>query len=223
MMITNFLLSILVNFVPLILAIVLHEMAHGYAARWCGDDTAKKFGRLSLNPLRHIDLFGSLIFPLILLLAKTGFVFGWAKPVPVDFGKLRHPKRDLLIVASAGIAANLLLALTAALLLRLSVYIPHELTHGIASLFLMNMIIFNIVLAVFNALPIPPLDGSKILFGWSDNPKVQKFLEADRQGTLFIIAAAFVLPMLLRYAGYDFNPFGAYMIKTSKFLISLFL
>lgn len=222
-MITNFLLSILVNFVPIILAIVLHEMAHGYAAYWCGDNTAKKYGRLSLNPLRHIDIMGSIIFPLILLLSKTGFVFGWAKPVPVDFDKLRHPKRDMFIVASAGIITNLLLALFSSLLLQLTRYIPSELLHGIISLFLMNMIIFNIVLAVFNALPIPPLDGSKILLGWSDNTHIQKFLQADRQGTLFIITIAFILPMLLRYIGYDFNPFGTYMIKASKFFISLLL
>ncbi len=222
-MITSLLLSILVNFVPIILAIVLHEMAHGYAARYCGDKTAERAGRLSFNPLRHIDIFGSLILPLLLLLAKTGFVFGWAKPVPVNYGNLHRPKRDLFIVSTAGIAANLLLALTAALLLTPVAYISGELLHGIVSLFLMNMVIFNIVLAVFNALPIPPLDGSKILFGWSDNPYIQKFLQAERQGTLFIIGVAFVLPILLRCAGYDFNPFGTYMIKTSKFLISLFL
>ena len=185
-MITNFLLSILVNFVPIILAIVLHEMAHGYAAYWCGDNTAKKYGRLSLNPLRHIDIMGSIIFPLILLLSKTGFVFGWAKPVPVDFDKLRHPKRDMFIVASAGIITNLLLALFSSLLLQLTRYIPSELLHGIISLFLMNMIIFNIVLAVFNALPIPPLDGSKILLGWSDNTHIQKFLQAEMMQNLWL-------------------------------------
>lgn len=222
-MVTNFLLSIFVNFLPIILAIVLHEMAHGYAAYWCGDNTAKQYGRLSLNPLRHVDLFGSLLFPLILLLSKTGFVFGWAKPVPVNFDNLRHPKRDLFIVASAGIITNLLLAFLAAMLLHLAAYIPSRLIQGIVTLFLMNLTIFNIVLAVFNALPIPPLDGSKILLGWSDNKYVQKFLQADRQGTLFIILIAFVLPMLFRSAGYDFNPFGAYMIKASKFFISLFL
>lgn len=222
-MVSNFLLSIFVNFLPIILAIVLHEMAHGYAAYWCGDNTAKQYGRLSLNPLRHVDLFGSLLFPLILLLSKTGFVFGWAKPVPVNFDNLRHPKRDLFIVASAGIVTNLLLAFLAAMLLHLAAYIPSRLVQGIVTLFLMNLVIFNIVLAVFNALPIPPLDGSKILLGWSDNRYIQKFLQADRQGTLFIILIAFVVPMLFRYVGYDFNPFGAYMIKASKFFISLFL
>lgn len=222
-MVTNFLLSVFVNFVPIILAIVLHEMAHGYAAYWCGDDTAKKYGRLSLNPLRHIDLVGSLVFPLILLLSKTGFVFGWAKPVPVNFNNLRRPKTDLFIVASAGIVTNLLLAFLAALLLHPAAYIPSRLIHGIVTLFLMNLVIFNVVLAVFNALPIPPLDGSKILLGWSDNRYVQKFLQAERQGTLFIILIAFVVPMLFRYAGYDFNPFGSYMIKASRFFVSLFL
>ena len=112
------LISILVNFVPIIIAIVLHEVAHGYAACWCGDNTAKQHKRLSLNPLRHIDVFGTLILPAILLLAKTGFIFGWARPVPVNYANLRHPKRDILLVASAGIITNLLLALVSAQLIR---------------------------------------------------------------------------------------------------------
>ena len=217
------LISIIVNFVPIILAIVLHEIAHGYAAHLCGDDTAKTHRRLSLNPLRHVDPLGTIIIPTLLLLSKTGFIFGWAKPVPVNFNNLRNPKSDTIIVASAGILMNLLLALVSALLLKLMPVISHQLTQGILTLFLLNMVIFNIVLAVFNALPIPPLDGSKILLGWSANPTIQKFLGAYREGTLFIILIAFILPLGARWLGYDFNPFGAYMIKVSRSLIGLFI
>lgn len=216
------LISIIVNFIPIIMAIVLHEVAHGYAAYWCGDDTAKQYKRLSLNPIRHVDIFGTVVLPALLLLSKTGFIFGWAKPVPVNFNNLRNPKADTFIVASAGISMNLFLAFISALLLKI---IPgsQSLAGGIITLFLLNFTIFNIVLAVFNILPIPPLDGSKILLGWSDNLKVQRFLNAYREGTLFIILIAFIIPLFARYLGYDFNPFGSYMIKASRWIISAFI
>ncbi len=217
------LISIIVNFVPIILAIVLHEIAHGYAAYLCGDNTAGQNGRLSLNPLRHVDPLGTIIVPTLLLLSKTGFIFGWAKPVPVNFGSLRHPRRDTLIVASAGIITNLFLAFAAAMLLKLMPFVTHTLTQGILTLFLLNMTIFNIVLAVFNALPIPPLDGSKILLGWSENSRIIRFLNAGREGTMLIMLVAFVIPLCARYFGFDFNPFGSYMIKTSRWLIGLLI
>lgn len=116
-------ISILVNFIPVVIAIVIHEVAHGYAAYLLGDDTAKRSRRLSMNPLRHVDVFGTLLLPALLLLSNAGFLFGWAKPVPVDFSRLHHHRRDTVIVASAGIAANLLLALICSLLLPLMTYI----------------------------------------------------------------------------------------------------
>lgn len=217
------LISLFVNFVPIIIAIVLHEIAHGYAAYFLGDPTAKNYGRLSLNPIRHVDVFGTLILPALLLLSKTGFLFGWAKPVPVNFNRLAHPYRDTVIVASAGIIVNLILAFLSAMLMKAVPHITNPLIQGITSLFLVNMVAFNIVLAVFNILPIPPLDGSKILFGWSSNPYVQKFVDSYKIGSLFIVFIAFILPVISHRLGFDFNPFGAYIIKTSKFFISLLL
>ncbi len=217
------LLSIVVYFIPIIIAIVLHEVAHGYIAWILGDDTAKRLRRLSLNPVRHIDVFGTLILPALLLLSQTGIVFGWAKPVPVKFLRLSNPKRDTILVASAGIVMNTLLAIISAGLLKLTPLISSQLTQGIVALFLINMVVFNIVLAVFNALPIPPLDGSKILLGWSSDPRIQKFLDAAKAGSVFIIFIAFILPVICRYFGVEFNPFGWYLIKTSQYFISLLI
>lgn len=216
-------ISLIVNFVPIILAIVLHELAHGYTAYLLGDNTAKKYNRLSLNPIRHFDILGTIILPALLLLAKTGFVFGWARPVPVNYNNLRNPRRDVVLVASAGIIVNILLALLSFVLLKLSVFIDNEFIRSTVILFLVNMVAFNIVIAVFNALPIPPLDGSKILLGWSSSPAVQKFLNADRIGLGFIMTVAFILPMITNHLGYHFNPLGYYLIKASKFFISFLL
>lgn len=217
------LISLIVNFVPIIIAIILHEVAHGYAAYKLGDNTAKINGRLSLNPLKHVDPFGTILLPAMLIFAKAGFIFGWAKPVPVNFSNLHHPRRDLLIVASAGMVTNIFLALISTVLLHLSSLIPNLYLQGILGLFFVNMVAFNIVLAVFNALPIPPLDGSKILFGWMNNRYAQNYVNAERNGSIFVILIIFIVPMIARYLGFDFNPFGSYLIKTSKFFISILL
>lgn len=213
------LIKILTSAVAVFIAIIAHEIAHGYVARFLGDNTAAKAGRLSLNPLRHVDLFGTIIVPALLFLSKAGFIFGWAKPVPVNYKALRQRKRDIVLVASAGIITNLLLAAASSLFLQLTLWLPTTLLSGILAMFWLNMILFNIVLAVFNLLPIPPLDGSKILLGWSDNVYIQKFLNAERGGLIFIIILAFVLPALLQTAGISFNPFAAYLQQTTLLLI----
>ena len=176
--------SLIINFVPIILAIVLHELAHGYTAYRLGDNTAKIYGRLTLNPLRHVDIFGTILLPAMLYFSQSGFMFGWAKPVPVNFANLNHSKRDLIIVASAGIITNLLLAGISAILLKFIDFLPQSLIQRIVGLFLLNMVVFNIVLAVFNSLPFPPLDGSKILFGWINKPWAQKYVNSEKQGLL---------------------------------------
>lgn len=216
-------ISLIVNFVPIILAIILHELAHGYTAYKLGDNTAKLYGRLSLNPIRHVDIFGTLILPALLFFSKAGFLFGWAKPVPVNFDNLRSFKRDMILVSAAGIVMNIFLAIISAFLLKLISFLPQSTAQGIIGLFLLNMVVFNIVLAVFNALPIPPLDGSKILFGWVEKPWAQKYIGSDRQGLAAIVLFAFILPVIGDKIGINLNLFGMYLIKTSKLFISILL
>ena len=208
--------SLIVNFVPIILAIVLHELAHGYAAYRLGDNTAKICGRLTLNPLKHVDLFGTILLPALLYFSQAGFMFGWAKPVPVNFNNLRRSKRDLIIVASAGIVTNLALAVVSSIQ-------PQSTAQGVIGLFLLNMVVFNVVLAIFNALPIPPLDGSKILFGWIKKPWAQKYISAERQGLAAIVLIAFILPAVGGRFGFDLNFFGMLLIKGAKFILSILL
>lgn len=210
-------IKLIINLVPVFVAIIIHEVAHGYMAYKLGDKTAKNAGRLSLNPIRHIDLFGTLVLPLVLLFAQVGFVFGWAKPVPINPKKFSHPKRDMLLVASAGIMANLYLALISALIVFLCSFISSAFWQGIISLFFINMVVFNIVLIVFNILPIPPLDGSKIFFGWIEKPWAKKYVNEEKYGLLAIVALAFILPFL------KVNIFGWYMMSVSKFFISILI
>lgn len=142
---------------------MVHEVAHGFAALREGDQTAKMAGRLTLNPLKHIDMFGSIIVPLLLIFSNSGFVFGWAKPVPYNPANFKNRRRGTILVASAGIITNIIIAVAFAIFLRLLPYTPF-LSEGVVSMF-SGIIFINILLAIFNLVPVPPLDGSRILFG----------------------------------------------------------
>lgn len=166
-----------------LIAVVLHEYAHGWVANKLGDHTAKDSGRLTLNPLAHIDPIGTIFLPIMLTLMQSPVVFGWAKPVPVNFLLLRHPKRDMLLVSMAGIGANILIAVFFSILLKAGLFPAN--TYG--WLWLNYAILINLVLAVFNAVPIPPLDGSKILLGVLPWKLALSYAQLERYGMVLLI------------------------------------
>lgn len=190
---------------PVIVAVTLHEAAHGWVAWKLGDDTAKRAGRVTFNPARHIDLFGTIIMPTMLLLASGGkYMFGFAKPVPVNFMALRQPRRDMMLVAAAGPAANIIISLISAVLLGLAYHVPEPYVAWVASNLLISMHI-NVVLAVFNLLPIPPLDGGRIAVGILPQPFSSMLSRLERVGFLVIIFALFILPWIGSIIGVDLN------------------
>lgn len=216
-------LQIILSLATIIIAIIFHEIAHGWVAWYLGDNTAKKQGRLSFNPIKHIDIFGSLFLPILLFFSKSGIIFGWAKPVPVNYNKLKNKKRDFILVSSAGILANFTLAFISSVLLKISLMIPFNVISGILATFFLNMIFFNILLGLFNLLPIPPLDGSKILLGWSDNKYIKKYVNAEKQGTLLLIVLLFILPVIIKFFGININPIAVLLQKTTKALVTLLI
>ena len=216
-------LQIFLSIVTIIIAIISHEIAHAWMAWYLGDDTAKKHGRLTFNPLKHIDIFGSLFLPILMFFSKSGIIFGWAKPVPVDYSKLKNKKRDFIFVSASGVLANFALALISAILLKISLLIPLNIISGILASFFLNMIFFNVLLGVFNLLPIPPLDGSKILLGWSDNKYIKKYINAERQGTLFLVIILFIVPVIIKFAGININPVATFIQQTTKALVTLLI
>jgi Zn-dependent protease len=181
---------------PVLLAITLHEAAHGWAADKLGDPTARLLGRVSFNPVRHVEVFGTLLLPGFLLLTGAPFLFGWAKPVPVNFRNLRNPRRDMVFVAAAGPAANFLIALAAAFML----HIPFWMEQGEASQFLarmlINMIQLNLVLMLFNLIPLPPLDGGRIAVGLLPDFLAVPLARLERFGMLLLILGMLVLPLI---------------------------
>jgi Zn-dependent protease len=191
--------------VPVVIAVTFHEAAHGFVAYQFGDDTAWQAGRVTFNPLRHIDLFGTIILPALLLLASSGrFMFGYAKPVPVNFRRLYHPRTDMVWVAIAGPATNVLLAILSSLLIYGLGLFPAGPADWLERN-LANSILINVILCVFNMLPLPPLDGGRVAVGLLPDALAFPLARLERYGIFIVLLFLFVLPYVGERIGLDLN------------------
>lgn len=217
-------MSGLLYLVLLIPAMVLHEISHGYVAHLLGDETAKNAGRLTLNPLKHIDPFGSVALPLLLAIGQiatighVNFLYGWAKPVPVNPLNLQlngrsNPRRLMAIVAVAGPASNFALALLAGLAL-------HGGTGFDALLFFIEI---NLVIGIFNLIPLPPLDGGRIAVGVLPLPLAIRLAKSERLGIFLVFFVLFILPVVLQQFGLVFNPFQAAVARILPYAVHIVL
>lgn len=207
---------------PIIVAITFHEAAHAYVAWRFGDDTALRLGRVSFNPLKHIDPFGTILLPGMLLFSGSPFLFGYAKPVPVDFRRLQPLRAGMVMVALAGPATNIALALTAGLAFHLMPLVPADGAPWVASN-LNNAFSFNILLAVFNMLPIPPLDGGRIAVGLLPGVLARPFARLEPWGMLILIGFLIVLPLAGSQFGLNLDFVSGLLRATTDSLNQLLL
>lgn len=207
---------------PLIIAITFHEAAHGFVAHALGDDTAFKLGRVSFNPVRHIDPFGTLMMPAILLLSHSPFLFGYAKPVPVNFRALRHPRSGMVWVALAGPATNIALALAAAAAFHGLDYLPANAAQWAADN-LKNALVINVVLAIFNMMPIPPLDGGRVAVGLLPRVLGAPLARLEPFGMLILISILIILPLAGSQFGLNLDVISTILRKSTGFVIQLLL
>jgi Zn-dependent protease len=203
-MLSDILYKASVWILPALVAITLHEAAHGFAAYVFGDDTARRMGRMSLNPLRHVDPFGTIVLPGLLLLVRAPFLFGYAKPVPVNFYRLHPARLGMVLVAAAGPAMNFLIAFVCALAFHAIGLVPESAVQWVADN-LENSILLNLVLAVFNMLPIPPLDGGRVAVGLLPRPLAWQLQKLERGGILLVIGVLFLLPLIGNQLGINLS------------------
>lgn len=207
---------------PLVIAITFHEAAHGFVAHRLGDNTAWQLGRVSFNPLRHIDPFGTVLLPAMLLFAHSPFLFGYAKPVPVNFRNLNNPKLDMVWVALAGPATNIVLALAVALAFHALPFAPASSAKWIADN-LKNALVINAVLAVFNMMPIPPLDGGRVAVGLLPRPLALPLARLEPFGMLILIGLLLLLPLAGSQFGLNLDVISVILRTLTGYVIQVVL